>query len=77
MSVLLSSSEFTQRCEQAVYFVRSVVVNEADAQNTAALLDAEAFGEIQRVEIPIPGENTALAEKRCDFGWMGIAEAER
>src|SRR5229473_715046 len=68
---------FTQRREQAVYFVGGVVMDEADAQDAAVLLDAEALGEIQRVEISVPGENAALAEKRCNFRGVVAAQPER
>src|SRR5258708_29995506 len=52
-------------------------MDETDAQDAAVLLDAEAFGEIQRIEIAVPGEDPALAQKRGNFRWMVIAEPER
>src|SRR5437667_12283596 len=52
-------------------------MNEADTQDAPKLLDTEALGEIQRVEISVPGEDSALAKKRGNFRWMMVAQPER
>ena len=41
------------------------------------LFHAEALGEIQGVEIPVPGKDAALAEKPRNFRWMVMAQPER
>ena len=53
--------KLAQGVEEAVDFFGGVVVHEADAQKAAVLLDAEAFGEIQRVVVSVPGEDAAVA----------------
>src|SRR5207247_7953268 len=52
-------------------------MNEADTQEAPNLRDTDALGEIQRVEIPVPGEDSALAKKRGNFRWMMVAQPER
>ena len=76
MPVLLSRCELAQRCQESFHFFSGVVVHQPNAQDAAFLLDTEALGQIQGVEISVPGENSAVTEKRCDFGWMVIAQPE-
>src|SRR5438876_7781177 len=74
-SVLLH--KVRQGRKQTVHFIGGVVMHEADTQDAPKLLDVEALGEIQRIEIPVPGEYSALTEKRRDFRWMMVAQPER
>src|SRR6266478_2549198 len=71
--VISSGSELPKRPEQTIHFVGGVVMHKADAQDTTKLLDAEPLGEIQRVEISVPGENPAVTQKLCYFRWVAIA----
>src|SRR5438552_5921656 len=66
-----------QSREQPVHFFAGVVMHEADSQDAAVLLDAEALGEIQCVEISVPGENSALAKEGRDFRRLVVTQAER
>src|SRR5947208_14637346 len=52
-------------------------MHEADTQDAPKLLDAEALGKIQCVEIPVPGENSTLTEKGRNLRRMMIAQPER
>src|SRR5438876_318818 len=74
-SVLLH--KVRQGRKQTVHFIGGVVMHEADTQDAPKLLNVEALGEIQRIEIPVPGENAALAKKRGNFRRMMIAQPER
>jgi hypothetical protein len=42
----LRSRKFAQGGQEPVYFFGSIVVYEADAEQTAAFLDAEALGQV-------------------------------
>src|SRR5262249_15663091 len=48
-------SQFVQGVNQAVPLVGRVVVDEAEAQQAAAVLQAEPFGQFQGVEVAVPG----------------------
>jgi len=63
--------------EQPILFFRCVVMHKADAEDTAVRLHTKSLGQIQRIEIPIPGEDSAFSEERCNFCWIVIAEPER
>src|SRR5258708_10703128 len=66
-----------QSREQPVHFFAGVVMHQADSQDTTVLLDAKALGEIQCVEISVPGENPARAKESSDFRRMVVPQAER
>ena len=51
-------------------------MDEADAEEAAGLLDAEALGEIEGVVVAVPGEDAAVAQELCDFGGSVIREAD-
>src|SRR5215475_16220782 len=46
-------------------------------RRTALLLHSQSFGQIQRVEVSIPGEDSALYKKCCDFRRVVLAKAQR
>ena len=50
-------------------------MNEADAEQSAVLLHAEAFGQIERVVISVPGEDAAITEKFGDGSRVVIADS--
>ncbi len=52
---------FGQQIQKALDFFGGVVVKESDAQDTSRL-EAERFGQRQRVAVPRPAEDPALAE---------------
>ena len=76
MPVLLSRCELAQRCQESFHFFSGVVVHQPNAQDAAFLLDAEPLGQIQGIEVSVPSENSAVAEKRRDFGWMVFTQPE-
>src|SRR6185369_9896387 len=73
--VVLLACKFAERGQEAVDFIRGVVVDQADAEEAAFVLDAEALGEIQGVVVAVPGEDAAIAQKFGDIGGMVIADA--
>src|SRR5882762_11447559 len=72
----LSRSEFAEGGEEAVDFFGGVVVHQSDAEHAALRFDAEAFAEIKRVIVAVPGEDAALAQAGGDGGGMVIANAQ-
>ena len=52
-------------------------MHQSDTQDAALLLYPEALREIQGIEIAVPSEDSAFAEKSRNFRWMVAAEAER
>src|SRR6266478_1979875 len=52
-------------------------MHEADAEQAAAFFDAEAFGQVERVVVAVPGEDAAVAEKLRDFGGIVLANSNR
>jgi len=74
--MVLPRGEFAEGGEEAVDFLGSVVVHEADAEHAALGFDTEAFAEIEGVVVAVPGEDAAFAEERGDGGGMVIADAQ-
>ena len=70
-------AEFPEGGEKAVYFFGGIVVDDADAEDAAFLFDAETLGQIERVEISIPGENAAIAQELRDFCGIVVADSKR
>src|ERR1700675_3955403 len=75
--MVLPRGEFAEGGEEAVDFLGSVVVHEADAEHAALGFDTEAFAEIEGVVVAVPGEDAAFAEECGDGGGMVIADAQR
>ncbi len=59
----LCESKFAQRGKQALHLFQRVVVHKTDAQQAALGFDAETFRQVQCVEVAVPSEDAALAEK--------------
>src|SRR5215467_14423180 len=56
--------KFAESGEEAIHFGGGVVMDQADAKNAAVRFDAETLGEVERVEVAVPGEDAAITEKR-------------
>ena len=54
-------------------------MHEPDPQKASGLFDVEVLGQVQRVVVPVPGEDAALAEvgRQFERGVMGDADRER
>src|SRR5260370_5749637 len=52
-------------------------MHKPDSKDAAVLLDAEALGKIQRVEISVPDENAPLSQERRNLCGIVITKAER
>ena len=63
----ISKAEVVQCGQEAADFFRRVVVGQADAQHAASRLDAQPLAQIQRVIVPVPGEDPTLAEVACQL----------
>src|SRR5690348_3194841 len=61
----------TQSLLYASYLFGRVVVNEADTEKAAVLLDFQALGEVKGVVIAVPSEDAQLAEAPGQF--CGVA----
>src|SRR6476646_611015 len=77
MPVPLSRFELAQCRQEPLHFFSGVVVHQTDAEHPALLFDSQAFCQIQCVKVSVPGENSAVTDKSCDFGGMVIAQPER
>src|SRR5262245_3203319 len=51
-------------------------MDEAHAEDAAVLFDAKAFGEVEGIEVSVPGENAAIAQKGGEFGGRAFGQAE-
>src|SRR6266508_2384357 len=58
----LCPDNLLQRTEESIHFFRSIVVSQADAQESSILLNTQPFGQPDRIVVAVPGEETALAE---------------
>src|SRR6202451_995556 len=72
---LFNPGKFAQPGEQARHFVFGVVMHQADTQEPASGLHAETFREIQGIEVTVPGEDSAFAEKRSDLSGSMTVQA--
>ena len=59
---LTVSRNFLERVQETIDFLASVVVDEADAEEASRLFDVEMLGQIERVVVAVPGEQTALSQ---------------
>src|SRR5215475_8205117 len=63
-----SGQKLGERSQQAVHLGSRVVVDKAHPEYSAQGFDPHSFGEVERVEIPVPGEDAAIAQKCGEFG---------
>ena len=52
-------------------------MHQPDAQYAAFLLNTKPLGQIQSVEVSVPGKDSAFAQERRNFRRMVIAQPER
>src|SRR5262249_26547352 len=58
-----------QYLQQTVNLGTRIVVNEADPQHAAILLHAQPLGEIERIVVTVPGENSLFAQRLGELAW--------
>src|ERR1051326_77510 len=73
----LRQRKSVQGRKQALHFFGSVVMHEADAEDAAGFFDAQTFGQVQRVEVSVPGEDSAFTKKSCGIGGSAFGKTER
>ena len=55
--------------QETIDLIHGVVVDEADSEKSARLLDIEMLGEIQGVVVAVPGKEAEVAEFSGQFEW--------
>src|ERR1700685_85907 len=83
-----STDNLPQSFQQPLHFFRRVVMRQSNSQEAAVFFHVEVLGEVQRVVVSVPGEETTLAklsselQRRVSFdahrdGWTALIEALR
>src|SRR5277367_3417867 len=62
-----STGNLAQRFQQPVHFFRRVVMRQPDAQKPPVSFHVKTLGEVQRVVVAVPGEETTLAKLSREF----------
>ena len=75
ISCRLSVRQSLQSGQQASDFFGGVVMGQADAKEAAVFFHVEAFGKIQGVVIPVPGEEAAVAQAGGEFQRSVVRDA--
>src|SRR5690606_6133965 len=60
-----SAGKLAQGLNNPVYLSLRIVVNEANAHQSATLQEAQSLHHRQRIIVPVPDENTLLAQTCC------------